>query len=178
MRGVSGLPDDEAQALADLAALLEVSGALEAGQPVPIHEIGGEARPDSQPIPPIACEVRAGHVRSLSACRAGLTRVPDSLGALTALDAHNLGENELAVLPDVIGRLGNLRGLFLHNNQLRSVPAAIGALRRLRVLDLGHNAIETIADEIGDLASLRFLYLSDNQIDELPASIGKLAGLR
>src|SRR5689334_14591811 len=145
------LPADEARALAELAAPLQASGTLLPGQPIPLRHVAASARPDSQPIRPIACEIGEGHVRSLSACRAGLTEVPASLAALTALEALNLGENQLAELPAALVRLGKLRALCLHNNQLREVSPEIGVPRGLRVLDLGHNALERVAADIGDL---------------------------
>ena len=71
-----------------------------------------------------------GRVARLDLSGVSLSQVvPACIVRLTALQALDLGSNQLTSVPAEIGQLTSLKKLYLSANQLRSVPAAIRELR-------------------------------------------------
>ena len=68
----------------------------------------------------------------------GLTRLPETLGQLTALQSLDLSINQLTTLPEWLGQLTALQGLGLRNNQLTTLPESLGQLAALQWLDLAN----------------------------------------
>ena len=57
-----------------------------------------------------------------------LTRLPDSIGALSSLQALSAVGNQLTALPDSIGSLQSLTSLELAGNNLTELPESVGNL--------------------------------------------------
>ena len=93
-------------------------------------------------------------------------------GRVVRLDLS--GKSLSQVVPACIVRLTALQALDLGSNQLTSVPAEIGQLTSLRELNLGRNQLTSLPAEIGQLTSLTELDLSGNQLTTLPARIREL----
>src|SRR5690348_7452920 len=129
------LPATEADALAELAGVLQDAGCLPAGAPIPVvpRDTLGSNR--------VGFCAQAGAVVALAARYCGLGALPSSLGRLTALQHLDLAGNKLAALPESLGHLGQLRSLYLEENQLTALPAWLGHLARLEALYLNANEI-------------------------------------
>lgn len=116
-------------------------------------------------------------LQSLNLNHNQLTALPDSIGKLTALQSLNLSHNQLTVLPEAIGQLTALQSLNLSRNKLTALPKTISQFTILQTLDLTMNSFITLPRAIGQFADLKALYLSRNSVIELPNSIGSLAQL-
>ena len=104
--------------------------------------------------------------------------VPDAIGKLTNLKELDLSGNKIATLPASIGQLTALKTLTLHNNRLTAVPDSICKLTALRTLCLTYNSIGTLPTTIGRMTELTTLDLYNNKLRGLPGAIGKLTGLK
>jgi hypothetical protein len=93
--------------------------------------------------------------------------VVGSLGAITALDAHDC---DLSTMSGLF-RLTSLVTLYLHNNSLTDIGDLSG-LTSLTYLNLSNNSLTDIGDLSG-LTSLTYLNLSNNGLTD----IGDLSGL-
>ncbi|KNC55490.1 uncharacterized protein AMSG_01754 [Thecamonas trahens ATCC 50062] len=130
-----------------------------------------------------------------------LSKIPTSLGKLTALTILDLSRNDIKVLPDVfapmdaltrlnvssnaltalpdsIGKLGKLNFFNASENSLASLPSSISGLTSLKELELTRNALAALPPAIAKLTSLRLLDLGHNELVELPACIGALVSLK
>ena len=74
----------------------------------------------------------------------------------------NLGTNQLTKIPDDIKNLAALETLILSNNLLRRVPASVGRLKKLKVLDLEENKLESLPQEIGERNSFSDALIMSN----------------
>lgn len=108
----------------------------------------------------------------------GLSKLPNSIVALTQLQYLYLGNNQLNEVPDSIVALNQLQVLSLYNNQLSEVPDSITALTGLRELVLSSNQLKELPESIAALTELRELFLNNNQLKELPESIATLRQLQ
>ena len=106
-----------------------------------------------------------------------LAALPESIGRLGALTQLWLNGNQLTALPEGIGRLAALTRLGLRNNQLTALPESIGRLAVLTFLGLNGNQLTALPESIGRLAALTQLALSNNQLTTLPESFGQLGAL-
>lgn len=99
--------------------------------------------------------------------------------AISALDlvTFDVSDNQLAVLPDVIGELTHLISLNVSNNQLTKLPKSIGNLTALISFHVLGNELKALPRAIGKLTALIWLRLEDNQLSSLPEAIGKLTAL-
>ena len=55
-----------------------------------------------------------------------LASIPDTIGALDALEVFTFRDNTIPNLPDRIGDLANLGRLYAAGNTISEVPTAIG----------------------------------------------------
>lgn len=102
-----------------------------------------------------------------------ITRLPETLGALSQLEVLHVEENALVKLPNQLGGLSRLHTLTAHTNQLEALPPSFGELRNLLTLDLKKNRLETTGDALIGLRALRYLDLRNNRLavfPQLPAS--------
>ncbi|PIA16613.1 hypothetical protein COEREDRAFT_86994 [Coemansia reversa NRRL 1564] len=104
-----------------------------------------------------------------------LTRLPQGIGyAFLALHTLDISYNQVAVLPEDIGRLNSLRALYTSNNMLESLPRSIDALQHLEVLDISGNCIASLEPPISRLSVLRILNIGENRLTRLPSFLGLL----
>ena len=108
----------------------------------------------------------------------GLTRLPDSIGSLIALEELYLESCNLLTLPASIGALLNLKKVNLAHNELIALPDSFGGLLSLVELDISGNALTMLPRSVGALRSLVELDLSKNQLKELPSELAILENLR
>lgn len=96
--------------------------------------------------------------------------MPRWLGSLTALEQLDVGDNELAEVPDSLGDLAGLRELVLRGNRLTEVPGSLGKLTALEHLDLSQNLLTALPMGLADLLAGRLeLDLDENPLaDPLP----------
>ena len=109
----------------------------------------------------------------------GLTSLPSIFYRypfVLRLEALNLSHNNIANLPEEIGRLRKLTDLRLGYNQLTILPKQIGHLKELQSLDLSNNPIAALTEQIGKLRSLKVLNLSFNHtLHRLPIGMLRLS---
>lgn len=102
-----------------------------------------------------------GEVRALGLHRCGLTALPASVRALTALQRLDVGGNSLTELPPLPP---GVRELFVDDNQLARFPE----LPPLRLLDANRNRLV----EVPPLADVEFVYVAANQLTAPPVTRG------
>ncbi len=107
-----------------------------------------------------------------------LTKLPDSLWELTALQELNLSYNQLTALPEAISKLISLQLLKLSDNKLTALPEAIGKLAALNYLTLQSNQLTALPESIGQLTKLEVFVIWTNQITMLPDSLRNLEHLK
>ncbi|XP_018424937.1 PREDICTED: leucine-rich repeat and calponin homology domain-containing protein 1 [Nanorana parkeri] len=106
-----------------------------------------------------------------------LTEVPVEVCHFVSLEALNLYQNCIKVIPETLAHLRMLTYLNISRNQLSSLPACICGLP-LKVLIASNNKIGFLPEEIGQLQQLMELDISCNEITSLPQQIGLLKSLR
>jgi Leucine-rich repeat (LRR) protein len=124
-----------------------------------------------------AAVTRMIDLKELQVADAGLTSIPESIGALRSLETLILSGNQLESLPASIGDLAQLRRLGLDRNRLRELPESIGGLQALTLLSITDNRLEELPDAIGRLASLQSLSLKRMPLRRVPDTLGGLAAL-
>ncbi|WP_166366676.1 NEL-type E3 ubiquitin ligase domain-containing protein [Pseudomonas akapageensis] len=121
-----------------------------------------------------------GHVRHLSLRNTGMTHVPNGfLDAFNKLRILDIGENRLSRLPDAIADMTALEALHCENNTIVLSEAAVGALGRLRKLehlDLNGNPLSRVPD-VQPLHGLRILGLRRTGIERMPSGLAQLPRL-
>lgn len=117
--------------------------------------------------------VDAGRVVSLDLSAMGLSELPDTLFALTALRTLDLQGNALRSIAPRIDSLGQLQSINLRQAFDTSAIVALNLPPNLRDLDLSGNRLTALAPALDTLDSLRILDLSSNDLDTL-----SLAGWR
>lgn len=106
-----------------------------------------------------------------------LEQIPEQICALPILHTFNLGNNQIASLPD-FSQLKQLGKLFLDHNELTSLPEGIYTLPNLQVLHAQGNEIESIGNDISQLIALKILDMSENRITELPVEFSECLKLK
>lgn len=106
-----------------------------------------------------------------------LTEVPVEVCHFVSLEALNLYQNCIKVIPDTLANLQMLTYLNISRNQLSSLPACICGLP-LKVLIASNNKLGFLPEEIGQLQQLMELDISCNEITSLPQQVGLLKSLR
>ncbi|KAG9491382.1 hypothetical protein GDO78_000080 [Eleutherodactylus coqui] len=106
-----------------------------------------------------------------------LIEVPVEVCHFVSLEALNLYQNCIKVIPDTLANLQMLTYLNISRNQLSSLPACICGLP-LKVLIASNNKLGFLPEEIGQLQQLMELDISCNEITSLPQQIGLLKSLR
>ncbi|XP_068123843.1 leucine-rich repeat and calponin homology domain-containing protein 1 isoform X2 [Hyperolius riggenbachi] len=106
-----------------------------------------------------------------------LMEVPGEVCHFVSLEALNLYQNCIKVIPETLANLHMLTYLNISRNQLSSLPACICGLP-LKVLIASNNKIGFLPEEIGQLQQLMELDISCNEITSLPQQISLLKSLR
>ncbi|GJP35039.1 hypothetical protein CLOM_g19504 [Closterium sp. NIES-68] len=109
-----------------------------------------------------------------------VSRLPEELGALGALESFCLEAPLVASLPSSLGDLTNLRELELVScRALSSVPETIGKLLKLSAFHAMHcDSLRSLPDALCQCSSLDTLHLSLFNLAGLPENIGQLPSLR
>lgn len=125
--------------------------------------------------------LRAGKLAgatSLDLRSCGLKEFPNEVFDLAeTLEVLNLGENEIAELPDDFARLKRLRILFCTDNAFRHVPGVVGQCPELGMVAFKSNRVETI-DPAAFGPALRWLILTENLVREVPGTLGQCTRLQ
>ena len=74
-----------------------------------------------------------------------------------------LTDNEIAELPDAIGRCPQLQKLMLAGNRLRGLPAALAACTQLALLRISANQMTALPDWLTGMPQLAWLAYAGNQ---------------
>lgn len=82
-----------------------------------------------------------------------------------------MNNKNLTRLPDNIDQLNALEGLILSDNALGSLPAKIGNINSLIVIAAFNTNITTVPSSFGLLTNLALLQLEDNPITSIPSSV-------
>lgn len=118
-------------------------------------------------------------LKSLDLTNNEIAALPEDLGRLgDALVTLTAARNAIEALPASVGDLVSLASLDLSRNRLRELPEEIGRLGELRTLKVGGNAIRALPESLGGLARLERLDASDNQIGALSRGMGGMRSLR
>ena len=89
-----------------------------------------------------------------------MASLPESIGALKALDCLYIGSLEMSTLPDGIGKCEALTHLDLRLPSLAALPEALGGLAKLTSLHVTHAAMSALPESMGKLSRLEVLKLS------------------
>ncbi len=108
-----------------------------------------------------------------------LATIPSStFSKITVLDTSvfpNMPEKLDAFIVAFVPLGGSLKKLNYSNNNLASLPESIGRLASLKELHCYNNGLTSLPESIGQLASLQKLWCSENKITSLPESMGELS---
>ncbi|MBC9912731.1 leucine-rich repeat domain-containing protein [Chitinophaga varians] len=118
------------------------------------------------------------HLTGLGMTKTKMSKLPDSIGGLTALEALEITGNQLKELPDSIQSLKELRILNLRTNRFTTFPKNLAGMLKLEELSLRFNEIKTLPKEIAAFPALQILDLSSNSIAVLPPAIKELSRLK
>lgn len=110
-------------------------------------------------------------------CGNGLLALPESLVGLRALRRLDLDQNCLTTLPEGLFVLPTLEALYVNGNSLASLPPALAQLDSLRELRLSGNKFGEAPEVVGSLHNLRALWIADNELRDLPVSWYSLTSL-
>lgn len=116
-------------------------------------------------------------LEDLSITSLGLTSLPATIGKLVNLTTLRAYSNKLTTLPPEIAGLTKLRKAVLWSNQFKTVPPEIGSWTSIVELELKWNQLESLPDELGNLVLLEQLDLENNQLTTMPRTLGKLKKL-
>ncbi|KOA75063.1 NEAT domain-containing protein [Clostridium botulinum] len=105
-----------------------------------------------------------------------LSKIDDNAFAnLKNLEYLSLEETGISKIPESVFALTNLQHLILSKNQLKTIPKQLSNLKKLTWLDLGTNYIEKIPDEVyKNLNKLTMFQIKDNQLTKIPLNIWEL----
>ena len=108
--------------------------------------------------------------------RAGLMRLPEALGKLSALEDLSVTCPVLESLPKALGRLKKLKRLYVWAYYLPQLPSSLGDSQSLENLALfGCNTLTTLPDSVGNLKSLKEIHLMlCGGFETLPESLFQL----
>ena len=80
-----------------------------------------------------------------------LTRIPNNIDQLTALETLNVSQNPFGSIPSSLGNISTLGVLTLHKTNISTVPSELGQLTNLALLTLTDNPITGIPKSVCDL---------------------------
>jgi len=102
-----------------------------------------------------------------------IAEVPDDIGKLVQLRTLDMNTNRVTSITSEISSLVNLNTLNLSNNKLFFYPltASLASLKNLTTLNLAGNQLEDIPDFFGKLSSLTDLDISENNVKALPDAL-------
>lgn len=98
-------------------------------------------------------------------------------GHLVRLRRLVIHENSLASLPETFGALAALEHLDAGHNQLERLPGSIGDCRALSWLVLSGNRLASLPAGFGRLHALRRAFLTGNRLSDLPRPEPETAAL-
>ena len=105
-------------------------------------------------------------------CR--LTELPVEICELASLRNLDMSTNEqIADLPDCIGRLTNLELLNLSANAIMELPMSMSRLLQLADLNLCRNRLACLPAQLSCLQQLQRLQLDENRLRSIPSDILK-----
>ena len=93
--------------------------------------------------------------------------IPESIGALRALQVADFSSNPIPKLPPAFSQLRSLTVLGLNDMSLTSLPPDFGLLTSLTSLELRENLLKELPPSLASLSRLERLDLGDNEIEEL-----------
>lgn len=117
-------------------------------------------------------------LRSLNLSSNFLDVFPPFLCDLETLVDIDVSFNNIASLPDCIGKLGSLEKFVMTNNRLGgALPDTFNQLSNLRELDLKYNTLTTI-DVVSQLPKLEVLSLDHNSISQFVGSFERVRSVK
>ncbi len=123
------------------------------------------------------CSVFSSRLIRLDLGDNSLTRLPEEIEQLSALEELDLSSNELTTFPNRLCHLHSLKELNLFGNQITVLPNEINKLKNLRSLDLTRTGLTAWPKELRGLPALRELVLSENEISIFPVEISLMETL-
>lgn len=115
---------------------------------------------------------------SLKLSDRGLTALPDDLSPLAEqVKSLDLSTNALGALPESLGALTALNTLILTDNQLTALPDAFGGLSALWTLDVRRNKLKALPPSLNRCQGLSILRLASNRFADVPDALWHLPGL-
>ncbi|CAI5521003.1 unnamed protein product [Closterium sp. Naga37s-1] len=130
-------------------------------------------------LPDSLCQLTSLKFFSLLYCQR-IHQLPDEFSCLTALETLYLGQSQVLMYPDDIGRLSNLKTLLLEGNceAQRLLPSSLTQLSALTRLELKHFQFTELPEDIGMLSNLQHLHMcSCFHLTALPDSFSRLTAL-
>lgn len=131
-------------------------------------------------LPTLPPEIRFDHVEQLSLKNMQLgDDVAYFLKCFKGLRRLDLDRNRLTRLPEILSRMLALDSLSMPRNRLALTEytrVKLADMSTLRRLDLSHNPLEKLVD-VGKMRDLHTLLLQDTKITDLPVGLGRLAQL-
>ncbi|MGL5062884.1 MAG: COR domain-containing protein, partial [Microcoleus sp.] len=82
-----------------------------------------------------------------------IAEIPEVMGKLPNLTQLDLSFNQIAEIPEVMGKLSNLTQLDLSVNQIAEIPEVVSKLEKLQKLDLQGNPIPIPPEILGEKES-------------------------
>jgi Leucine-rich repeat (LRR) protein len=139
----------------------------------------GDSRPDVLEMKPAAEELvdetSYRNVYFLNLSLNKLNRVPSSIKCMRALRILDFCDNEVDVLPELLGQhCPLLEVLLMDRNHISVFCESIQNLNRLRRLSCAHNQVKFLPDFFGRLTSLTELNFERNPISDFPIAMGTL----
>jgi internalin A len=114
---------------------------------------------------------------SLDLSGLGLTRIPDAVCDLEALENLNIADNHLREVPACIVSLKKLRRLNADKNSIEAIGDFVSQLPELRDFSCSSNQISTVPESFGAAQNVLSVNLSDNSLVSLPGTFGRLPKL-
>ncbi|ORZ00354.1 hypothetical protein BCR43DRAFT_485087 [Syncephalastrum racemosum] len=99
-----------------------------------------------------------------------LSRLPDEIADMPALEELDLTHNQLRELP-INMHIDTLVHLNVSDNQLGCLPKSIANCRRLRTLNVSKNHLATLPADLVQLTQLEVFDVSENLLCIMPADI-------
>ncbi len=117
-------------------------------------------------------------VKMLYLDKNGLTRIPQGVFAMPALEILILSENSIETIPSDIRHCTRLKELWIYKNRLTHLPDELFTLHRLTGLYVNSNSLTWLSANIAQLTNLQHLILSSNRLTKLPAELSSLSNLQ
>ena len=101
-----------------------------------------------------------------------IARLPDTIGKLTALEALYLMDNNLAALPSSLRRCRNLRLLYVDGNRFADIPRSAVDLPRLDRLRASNNRLRGLPAQPFSSRNARVFFDGNAELNCFPFSFG------